>query len=1239
VTSRPWWLAYLVLADLAVGEWIRAPGPVVALVAVGLLVVAGASLLRWGWLARTLALALIVQAAVLGMSEAALRSIQRDWSRVRESRITAAATGWEQDLAGARSVAERLAGLALRAATLDREASFNALARLVSREPMELGIAVLEPDGVPYAWAGRHRLAPEVEGDSLDFRATPYYAVLESRRHLASGRTVVVSALLAADSTVPDQGRSLARRFEDATEVGLMILPPGVAPDTSDVFDYVEPTTAGPRLLFSVQLSPPSQSVSFERTQRRASVRVILLAILVWGLGLVVARPGSPRYVLLLLPVAAALRVPLGEAVGLPVLFSPRLFFHPLLGPLSQAAGPLALASATLVVLGLVWLGRRRFTHWRFAPLAAVLLLGAPFLVSLLGRGIQVPSDGAGTGLWLVWQVTIFLMASAIITVAAGLLPAARPGRWRHWPPIAGAVVGVVAAVVGVVIWNARYGWPDWYPVLWAVALGLVIWPGRRSLTLLGLGVSVGSAAALMVWGAEVENRVRAARADLAALGERADPIAVPLLERFARQTALGAPPQTTSELFALWRTTALGRQGFPAALGLWGPGGELKAELRLDELDLPDSLVSRMVREFLPDEEEHIEALQRIPSVHYLALIRLAPTTTLSVGLGPRTALLPRARLGRLLEPARPSRDPYRLTLAPTFSLNPPESEVQPFHREGWVARGERTVGMGDGSRDVYAAVELGSPTGLVVRGALLVVIDLTVLFALAGFAGWLAGGSVGRPSWLPEARAFRSRIAMALGAFFVVPAAGFALINIVEIAQDGQSRRDLMIAQTLRDASPAATLPLTQGVPLDQALEGLAQRVDANLVLYQDGRLVASNGGPRRIALGLGDSREAGVFEDFGLLSPLIDPSVFHRIAIEGEPTAVTRGPSATLPTRIGVRSVRLPTGEAAMLASPQAIADPVITAQQLDLAYLMALAMVVGLLAALVGANLSARALSRPVADLRGAALAFGRGEPLPAPRGSTPTEFQPVFAALQKMVDDIRETQEAQERAARVLAWGEMANQIAHEIKNPLTPMRLGIQHLLRVQRDGRAPLGPTLEETSRRILGEIDRLDTIARAFSRFAAPREGEPAPEPVALGNVVREVAALYAIAPGAGQVRVEAEGEVPVLAHQDEVKEALINLLENARNASATTITVRVEGPVLRVADDGEGIPADRLPRIFEPRFSTTTSGSGLGLAIVKRLVEAWGASIEVSSDAGRGTEVVIRFRPAEGSGGGGS
>jgi len=88
------------------------------------------------------------------------------------------------------------------------------------------------------------------------------------------------------------------------------------------------------------------------------------------------------------------------------------------------------------------------------------------------------------------------------------------------------------------------------------------------------------------------------------------------------------------------------------------------------------------------------------------------------------------------------------------------------------------------------------------------------------------------------------------------------------------------------------------------------------------------------------------------------------------------------------------------------------------------------------------------------------------------------------------------------------------------------------------------------------------------------------------------------------------------------------LVNLLENARNAGARRIVVRIRPEELVVEDDGSGIPAESLPRIFEPRFSTNTSGSGLGLAIVRRLVESWGARVSAESEVGRGTTVRVQL-----------
>jgi two-component system, NtrC family, nitrogen regulation sensor histidine kinase NtrY len=232
-----------------------------------------------------------------------------------------------------------------------------------------------------------------------------------------------------------------------------------------------------------------------------------------------------------------------------------------------------------------------------------------------------------------------------------------------------------------------------------------------------------------------------------------------------------------------------------------------------------------------------------------------------------------------------------------------------------------------------------------------------------------------------------------------------------------------------------------------------------------------------------------------------------------------------------------------------------------------------------------------------------------------------------------IDDVTELSHAQ----RVLAWGEMARQVAHEIKNPLTPIRLGVQHLRRAR--GRPDFDEVLEQNVSRILDEIDRLDEIARAFSRYGGAPEERPPAEPTDVVAIVRDVVSLEQM--GEGQVvwstRVEGSPP-PALARGDELREVLLNIFENARHAGARTVTAvvcadRVEdgAPALQISitDDGSGIAEDVLPRIFEPHFSTRTSGSGLGLAISRRLVESWGGMMTIESTLRKGTVVRVKLR----------
>jgi signal transduction histidine kinase len=1311
-------------AGVAAAEWLRRPS--LPWVVVGALAAAGSLIALYpyrGLRRRGLALTLVGLTAALAVTQARLTAIETRWPEQREQRVQAASERLSGDLHAALHRADRLAQSALEASADDRGAALQGLQRLVPSGGAEMSVVVLDPEGDVWAWAGRHRLPPVAEGDSIGSRATGYYVVLEARRHSAEGRTAVAGVLIWAHPAVPDRSRSLAELFREGTEVGLTVYPPGSAPDSVDVFDYEEPTTAGPRLLFSVRPVPPEQGTAKQRAYGGGGRIATWLILVIMALTLSLTGRPLERFAVLGGLLWLAVRAPVGGALNLQPYFSPATFFRPLLGPLSGSAGALMLAGTLLTIAG-VWLWRRRLPRrWYGVAIGSALLLVSPYLISSLGRGITPPAGGVSVALWLSWHLAILVSAAALIVPTAALFRGSAPDSPSARRIVAGVAIAFAAATVGVLVWSPRGGWPDWYTFLWTPALVLVCLPAPRWATISGIALVAGSSAALVTWGAELAGKIQVAQRDIARLGVEPDPLAVPLLERFGEQVLQGPAPTSGSEMYALWHGSALGEQGYPSHLALWSPAGNLLDELPLDSLDLPLSLLSTMVRELGAGDSLRVAQLSRVPGVHYILLARAGDDEVMSASVGPRSQLVIPGRVGKLLEPGRVRSPLYRLTLSPP--AGPSTQLPRPrWRREGWVVRNEYPLLLPSGARVVHAAVDLRGPVPLFVRGVLVVLLDAAVLGLLWFLAEVVSGARPPRPRWRSLSRSFRIRLAATLAAFFIVPAVGFAAWSFTRLAEEVERSRDLLITQTLRDAAITAGGSLRGDAPVvDERLEELSRRIDADLALYHGGRLA-------------GTSTE--VLEDLGVMPQLMDPVAFEALALEGELEITRDGSIPRLSERVGYRVVQpgFP-NDLGVLATPQLAEDASLAVRRLDLALVLLLATLVGVGAALAGAGRASRALSRPVAELRRSAIALGKGDPMPSRSGNPPLEFEPVFGAFGRMAADIRSSQHALEearkrtaavlatvatgvvgldpagrvlianpqavdilgasltegapfldrlgpewaplalvvhrflrdpeaestaelevegrrltlqlaplgpdvrgvviaindvtdvsRAERVLAWGEMARQVAHEIKNPLTPMRLGMQHLRRVYRDKRGDFDRTLDETAARMLAEIDRLDTIARAFSRFAAPAGDEQPLDRIDLGMAVGEVVQLYRLAEEGCEVALESEPLAFGAARADEVKEVVVNLLENARNAAAKRVQVRVGPGTIVVSDDGSGIPPDLLPRIFEPRFSTTTSGSGLGLAIVKRLVESWSGRIEVESEVGRGTTITVHL-----------
>lgn len=1322
-----WWVVVVLAVALATAEWLR--GSSLAWAWLAAVLAAGGALLvlrrrtRTRWLLASLLALLALQSARTAL---AAHAIDSDWTGERERRLKAYGNSVGGELRRALRGASRLARIADAASSLDRSSAFRALEAAVPSGGAEMAVAILDPSGAPWAWAGRHRLPPSATGDSVAVRVTGNYVILETRRH-SDGAIAVASVLVWADSAVADRDRSVAARFRRATEIGILVHPAGAdLRDEADVFDYAEPTTAGDRLLFSVQPVPPSQAEARSRVLLRGGRVALALAVAAMLAALAITHAPAPRTLLFAGLLWLAARAPAAELLGLPESAGTATLQRTLLGPFSESSGTLALTGLFLL-LGAVWLWRRpRSTGPLGRVLAAVLaLLSAFALWHFAGALVSMPPVPT-LGQWTLWQLSLLLIAAPFAIAAAALLRGtASPGRGR-WP-VTGSILAALLSLGMTFIWNPDAAWPTLLVLAYAVAAGMAVLPARVPVTLGAIAVTLGSFASLELWRVHAASAPAAAEADVARLAEGPDPFAVPALAALGRDAGGTATLSTAADLFALWQGSELARHQFPVELLIFADTGAATARLALDSLSVPADVLHAIARE-LPDSAGalDIRLVEAAPGVHHVLARRLADGRALVVVAAPRTALVARGRLGHLLAPESRPAHGYQLLLGPRLDEATPTGSTG-WRRDGRLLRLTQPVPLPGGVREVTARVTLSSPWSIAVRGLLFLVLDASVLALLWLGLRVLSGASVLDPGWRRLPGSFRLRLALALALFFVLPTVAFALWSFSHFGDEASRGRDLLIAQTLRDAAQGAQdLLRSPGAPVDQALAGLGERVNADLALYRGGSLVAAS---------------APVLGDLGIIPPLMDPGAFQALALDGEQEVMRPGAVPELADRVGFRVVEFgPPSGIGVLATPQPGVTLDVDGEQRELAFVMLLATLAGIAAAIAGARVASRALSRPVADLRRSAIALGQGQVTPLPAAAPPVEFEPVFGAFQRMAADVRASQAALEqarrrtatvlatvttgvvaldpdgkvmlanrsarellqtglneddhfvdrlapawkdvgdevsraladpaairdaaeftvgerrvsleiaplgtelsgivlamtdvtdvsRAERVLAWGEMARQVAHEIKNPLTPVRLGIQHLQRVYRGGRADFGAVLDETSGRILSEIDRLDTIARAFSRFAAPPE-VPAPlEPVDLGAAAAEVVQLYALA-GEGEaatVSLDADAGIKVAARKDEVKEVLVNLLENARAAGAKRVQVRVARGLLAVTDDGAGIPADLLPRIFEPQFSTNTSGSGLGLAIVKRLVESWGAAVKVQS-GGAGTVAEVSFR----------
>jgi signal transduction histidine kinase len=279
--------------------------------------------------------------------------------------------------------------------------------------------------------------------------------------------------------------------------------------------------------------------------------------------------------------------------------------------------------------------------------------------------------------------------------------------------------------------------------------------------------------------------------------------------------------------------------------------------------------------------------------------------------------------------------------------------------------------------------------------------------------------------------------------------------------------------------------------------------------------------------------------------------------------------------------------------------------------------------------------AERIADPVNRLTRATRRIARGDLDARIAATSSDELRRLVEDFNSMADDLKRQRGELQRTQRLEAWADMARQVAHDIKNPLTPIQLSAEHARRVNLDRGRPLSPVLDECVTAILTQVTLLRQIATEFSSFAS--SPTPRPEPTDLPASIAEVVGPYRTGlTGRVTIDVQAPADLPpVMVDRTLFARALTNVIENALHAMPggghLTLKIDRSAPAARtvdvaVTDTGVGMDQEALSRIFEPYFSTKATGTGLGLTIAKRNVELNGGTIAVQSERSVGTTVTL-------------
>ena len=243
----------------------------------------------------------------------------------------------------------------------------------------------------------------------------------------------------------------------------------------------------------------------------------------------------------------------------------------------------------------------------------------------------------------------------------------------------------------------------------------------------------------------------------------------------------------------------------------------------------------------------------------------------------------------------------------------------------------------------------------------------------------------------------------------------------------------------------------------------------------------------------------------------------------------------------------------------------------------------------------------------------------------------TEIKSLVESYNNMIDALEESAQKLASSEREQAWREMAKQVAHEVKNPLTPMRLSVQSFQRMFDPKDPEIHKKVDEYSKTLIQQIDTMSKIAEAFSNFAKM----PAQNLEKL-DIVEVVERALEIFPSENIKFSATSSEIIAIADKDQINRIVNNLVKNAIQSVPESkipdieveLSEKDEHVYIKVKDNGSGIDDTISQKIFEPKFTTKTSGMGLGLPMIKNIIETYNGSISYDTTKGEGTVFVVSF-----------